>query len=153
MEKKIQAKRESGLTTVCLKWDPPVPSIGNLNFSKFYYDDTCAYLDDGNIHDADTKKYLLDLLAFCKKIEPYVSYYNRQIKSCNNTTHNILKNEIDIILTQIPRKQKCGIITTIVFSFIGLAYEGISSFLHHNETKHYIKQSKLWIAINYPHNK
>ena len=33
-------------------------------------------------------------------------------------------------MPQLRRKQKCGIITTLVSSFIGLAYEGISSFLH-----------------------
>ena len=122
-----------------------LPFIGDLDFSKLNYDNTCAYLDDRNICDADTKKYLLDLLAFCKKIEPYVTFYKRQIKSYNNTVHNILKNEIDIILPQIPRKQKHGIITTIVSSLIGLAYEGISSFLH-KETKLYTKQSRLWIT-------
>ena len=62
-------------------------------------------------------------------------YYKRQIISYNNTAHNILKNEIDLILPQIPRKQTCGIITTIASSFIGLAYEGISSFLHHRRNK------------------
>ena len=108
-----------------------LPCISDLNFSKLNYVNTCAYLDYRNIHDADTKKYLLDLLAFCKKIEPYVYYYKIQIKSYNNMAHNILKNEIDLIFPQIPRKQKCIIITTIVSSFIGLAYEGISSFLHH----------------------
>ena len=108
-----------------------LPSIGDLNFSKLNYDNTCAPLDDRNICDADRKKYLLDLLAFCKKIEPYVSYCKRQIKSYNNTAHNILKNEIDLILPKISRKHKCGIITTIVSSFMGLTYEGISSFLHH----------------------
>ena len=112
-----------------------LPSIGDLNFSKLNYDNTCTYLDDTNIHYADTKKYLLDQLAFCKKIEPYVFHYKRQIKSYNNTAHNILKNVIDLILPQIPRKQKGGIITTIVSSFIGLAYEGISSFLHHKWSK------------------
>ena len=45
--------------------------------------------------------------------------------------HNILEKEINLLLPQIPRIQKCGIITTIMSSFIGLAYEGISSFLHH----------------------
>ena len=108
-----------------------LPSIRDLKFSKLNYDNTYAYLDDRNNCDADTKKYLLDLLAFCKRIEPYVSYYKRQIKSYNNTAHNNLKNEIDLKLPQISRKQKCGIITTIVLSFIRLAYEGISSFLHH----------------------
>ena len=95
-----------------------LPSIGNLNFSKLNYDNTCAYLDDRNICNADTKKYLLDLLAFCKEIEPYMSYYKRQIKSYNNTAHNVLRNEIDLILPQIHRKQKCRIITTIVSSII-----------------------------------
>ena len=45
--------------------------------------------------------------------------------------HNILENEINLILPQAPKKQKCKIITTLVSSFIGLAYEGISSSLHH----------------------
>ena len=45
--------------------------------------------------------------------------------------HNILENEINLLLPQIPRIQKCGIITMLVSSFIGLAYEGLSSFLHY----------------------
>ena len=106
-------------------------SIGDLNFSKLNYDYTCAYLDNKNICDTETKKHMLDLMMFCKKIEPFVIYYKRLIKSYNETAHNILKNEISLILPQIPRKPKCGIITTLLSSFIGLAYKGISSFLHH----------------------
>ena len=78
---------------------------------------------------------MLDLMTFCKKIEPFVVYCKRLIKSYNNTAHNILENEINLILPHTPRKQKCGIITTLVSSFIGLAYEGISSFLHHKRNK------------------
>ena len=78
---------------------------------------------------------MLDLITSCKKIEPFVIYYKRMIKSYNNTAHNILRNEIDLILPQVPRKQKCGIITTLVSSFIGLAYEGISHFLHQKQNK------------------
>ena len=78
---------------------------------------------------------VLDVITFCKKIEPFVIYYKRLIKSYNNTAHNILKNEVDLILSQTPRKHKCGIITTLVSSFIGLAYEGISSFLQHKPNK------------------
>ena len=48
---------------------------------------------------------------------------------------NILENEINLILPQARKKQKCGIITTLVSSFIGLAYEGISSFPHHKWNK------------------
>ena len=112
-----------------------LPFIGDLDFSKSNYDNTCTYLDGRKIHNADTKNFLLDLLVFCRKIEPYVSYYKRQIKSYNNTADNILKNEMDLILPQKPRKQKCGIITTTVSSFIGLAYDSISSFLHHKINK------------------
>ena len=52
-----------------------------------------------------------------------------------HTSHNILENKINLMLPQVPRKQKCGIITMLVSSFIGLAYEGISSFLHHKKNK------------------
>ena len=46
-----------------------------------------------------------------------------------------MKNETDLILLQLITKHKCGIITTLVSSFIGLAYEGISSFLHSKRHK------------------
>ena len=82
-------------------------------------------------HSTETRKHILDLMPFCKKIEPFVVYYKRLIKSYNHTVHKILENDINLILPQVPRKQKCGIITTLVSSFIGLAYKGISSFLHH----------------------
>ena len=52
------------------------------------------------------KIYILDLLAYCKKIKPYVDYYKQQIKSYNDTLHHILKNKIDLILPQLPTKQK-----------------------------------------------
>ena len=60
-----------------------------------------------------------------------MTYYKRLINSYNNTAHNILGKEIKSLLPQVKRKQKLGIITTLVSSFIGLAYEGMSSFLHH----------------------
>ena len=78
---------------------------------------------------------MLDLMAFCKMIEPFVAYYKNVIKSYNHMVHNILVDEINLILPQIPRKQKFGIITMLLSSFIGLAYESISSFLHHKRNK------------------
>ena len=108
-----------------------LPSIGELQFSKLNYKNTWVYLDNKNTYGTETRKHMLDLVTFCKKIEPFVIYYKRLIKLYKNTAHNILKNEINLILPQVPRKQKHGIIITLVSSFIGLAYEGISSFLHH----------------------
>ena len=40
-----------------------------------------------------------------------------------------MEKEIKLLLPPVTKRQKCGIITTLVSGFIGLAYEGISSFL------------------------
>ena len=107
------------------------PTIGDLKFSKLNHDDNCTYIEYKNAQNTETGKYMLDLKTFCKKIEPFVVYYRKLINSYNKTTHNILEKEIKLLLTPVERKQKHGIITTLVSSFIGLAYEGISSFLYH----------------------
>ena len=112
-----------------------LPSLGDLKFSSLNYDNTCSYLDNKNVQNTETRKYMLDIWTFWKKLEPFVIYYERLIKSYNKTMHNILENEINLLLPQIPRKHKHGIITTLMSSFIGLAYEGISSFLHHRKNK------------------
>ena len=80
--------------------------------------------------NTDLRKYLTELKTYCNKIKPFVSHYTNLIKSYNTTIYNILENEIKPLLPQLSR-QKCSIITTLVSGFIGLAYEGISSFLQH----------------------
>ena len=66
--------------------------IGDLKFSNLNYDNTYAYMDSKNTQYIETRKYMLDLRTFCKKINPFVIYYERLIKSYNNTMHNILEN-------------------------------------------------------------
>ena len=105
-----------------------LPSVGNIKFSKLNFDHTCAYMDKEYAPNMDSRKYLTELKTYCNKIKPFVTYYNNLIKSYNTTVYNILENEIKSLLPQISR-QKHGIITTLVLRFIGLAYEGISSFL------------------------
>ena len=90
---------------------------------------------------------MLELRAYCNKVKPFVTYYDKLINSYNNTAHNILEKEIKLLLPQVGKRQKCGIITTVVSSFIGLAYEGISSFLQHK------RNSALHKAINAMNNK
>ena len=67
-----------------------LPSLGDLKFSDQNYDNTCAYLDNKNAQNTEAPKYMLVLKTFCKKIEPFVVYYKRLIKSFNNAVHNIL---------------------------------------------------------------
>ena len=109
-----------------------LPSIEDIKFSRLNYDHTCTYINKEYTPNTDSRKYLTELKTYCNKIKSFVSYYRKLINSYNKTAHNILENEIKPLLPQISR-QKCGIITTLVSDFIGLAYEGISSFL---EWKH-----------------
>ena len=105
-----------------------LPSMEDIKFSKLNFDHTCAYMNKEYAPNMDSRKYLTELKTYCNKIKPSVSHYYKLIKSYNITVYNVLENEIKPLLPQISR-QKHGIITTLVSSFIGLAYEGISSFL------------------------
>ena len=105
-----------------------LPMIGDIKFSKLNYNHTCTYMKKEYIPNTDSRKYLTELRTYCNKIKRFVSYYSKLIHSYNKTPHNILQNEIRLLLPQVSR-QKHGIITTLMSSFIGLAYKGISSFL------------------------
>ena len=108
-----------------------LPMIEDLKLSKLDFAYTCAYMENEYTQNTESRRYMLELKAFCNKVRPFVTYFNKLINSYNNTTHNILEKEIKLLLPQVNRKQKYGIITTFISSFIGLAYEGLSSFLQH----------------------
>ena len=123
-----------------------LPTIGDLKFSKLYFDYTCAYTEKEYALNMDSRKYMLELRGFCNKIKPFVMYYNRLINSYNNTAHNILEKEIKLLLPQVSKRQKCGIITTVVSSFIGLVYKGIFSFIQNK------RNNALHKAVNAMNN-
>ena len=60
-----------------------------------------------------------------------------QINAHNKTAHHILKNGVHLILPKFPegRKSKRGIFSTVISGFVGLAFEGILSFLHNKRHK------------------
>ena len=105
-----------------------LPSMRDIKFFKLNFDHSCAYMNKEYTSNMDSRKYLTELKTYCSKIKPFVSYYANLIQLYNATVYNILENEIKPLLPRLTR-QKCGIITTLVSGFIGLAYEGISSFL------------------------
>ena len=94
-----------------------LPRIGDLRFSKLDFDDACGYTENKYAQNTESRRFMLELKAFCNKVRPFVTYYNKLINSYNNTAHSILEKEIKL-LPQVNRKQKCGIITTLVSSFI-----------------------------------
>ena len=67
-----------------------LPLIGDLKFLNLNYDNTCAHLDNKNVQNTETRKYMLDLRTFSKKIEPFAVYYKRLIKSYNIITLHII---------------------------------------------------------------
>ena len=105
-----------------------LPSMGNIKFSNLNLDHSCTYMNKKYAPNMDSSKYVAELKTYCNKIKPFVTHYSNLIKSYNDTVYNILENEIKPLLPQMSR-QKHGIVTTLVSGFIGLAYEGISSFL------------------------
>ena len=74
---------------------------------------------------------------YCVKLAPHIAYYKTQIEYYNQTAHEILTNELSLILPTFTKKerQKRGILTSLITGFIGLAYGGISSFLHYKRQK------------------
>ena len=65
-----------------------------------------------------------------------MTFYKIQINAHNKTIHHILKNEVDLILPKFPKgRKKKGIFSAIISGFVGLAFEGILSFLHNRRHK------------------
>ena len=78
-----------------------------------------------------------EIKTYCIKIAPYIQYYKKQIEYYNQTATDIMTNEIALMFPTFNKhkRQKRGVITSLITSFIGLAYEGISSFLHQGRQK------------------
>ena len=103
----------------------------------FGFDFECSYANHTTTSNTDYAK----LMNYCMKIAPYSRLYQRQIQYYK-TAYDTLANDIGKILPKFPpdKRQKCGailasILGSVASKVIGLAYEGISSFLHHKRCK------------------
>ena len=79
-----------------------------------------------------------------------------QISMHNLTAHKILKDEVNLILPKFIRehRNKRGIFGAIILGFLGLAFEGILSFLHHKRHKALQKAVKaIYITMDAQRNK
>ena len=114
-----------------------LPKTKDLRLTTFKFDFECSYAN----HTSSNTNYV-KLLKYCMKIMPYTWLYQRQIQYYNQTAYNTLKNDIGKILPKFltDNRQKHGaipasILGSVASSVIGLAYEGISNFLHHKRHK------------------
>ena len=104
-----------------------IPKVEQLQFTTFTFDLMCNHL---NI----SKSPLLPYIKHCRRIAPYVKFYKQQIDYYNQTAYELLQNKIGLILPNLTNRKKrflTTILGTIVTKVVGLAFEGISSFLHH----------------------
>ena len=114
-----------------------LPRTKDLILATFKFDFECSYANDSSTNTNYAK-----LLKYCRKIAPYAQLYLRQIQYYNWTAYDTLINDIGKILPKFPtaNRHKRGVILTSILGsvaskVIGLAYEGISSFLHHKRHK------------------
>ena len=110
-----------------------MPKIEDLKLNTFTFDLACSHL----ISD---KTFMQKYLKNCQRIVPYVRFYQKQIEYYNWTANNMLQNEIGLILptfTNGKRKKRfiSAVLGTVALKIIGLAFEGISSFLHQKRHK------------------
>ena len=106
--------------------------MDDLKLSPINYDRECRYLenlDDDN--NEEITKCIKDLVTYCVKLKLYMAFYKMQINAHNKTAHHILKFEADLVLPKFSEGRK----STIISGYIGLAYEGTSSFLHNRRCK------------------
>ena len=77
-----------------------IPKIKDLNLTTFSFGLTCNHLN------ISRKGYLLRYINHCRRIAPYVKFYNQQVEYYNQTAHNILQNEIGLILPTFGNKNR-----------------------------------------------
>ena len=115
-------------------------SLQNLNYlgyktynlQQYHKYKYCEHLEDAKSKGGLSLDLINEIKMYCAKIAPYIQCYKKQIEYYNHTATYIMTNEISLMLPTFNKneRQKRGIITSFITGFIGLDYEGISSFLH-----------------------
>ena len=109
-----------------------MPKIEDLKLT-FTFDFACRHL-------MSDKTFMQKYLKHCQRIVPYVRLYQNRYNIIITQLINILQNEINLILptfTESNRKKRflSAVLRTVASKIVGLAFEGISSFLHHKRPK------------------
>ena len=114
-----------------------LPKVQDLQFTTLPFNKNCEHLEDAKSKGGLPLDLIKEIKIYCIKIAPYIQYCKKQTEYYNQTATEIMTIEIALILPTFNKneRQKRGIITSLITGFIGLAYEGISSFLHHRRQK------------------
>ena len=123
-----------------------IPKVSDLNLTVFQFDYNCSHV--AHI-EKDTRFKVPDMIrdmfkVYCRNIIPYMYLYKHQLEYYEKTVYNILEKDIGMILPKFGNTEnnnvqsKCPkrqIISALISEFIGLAFEGISSYLQHKRQK------------------
>ena len=118
-----------------------IPKVLDLNLTVFQFDYNCSHV---TYIEKDTKFKIpitiKDMFKVnCRNIIPYMYLYKHQVEYYVKTVYNILEKDIGMILSKCGNTEsniqskypKRQIISALISGFIGLAFEGISSYLQH----------------------
>ena len=118
-----------------------IPKVSNLKLTLFQFDYNCSHMvniEKGTTFKIpSTIKEMFDVYG--KNIIPYMYLYKHQVKYYEKMVYDILDKDIGLILPKFEdreknieqKHQKRQIISALISGFIGLAFEGIASFLQH----------------------
>ena len=123
-----------------------IPKVLDLNLTVFQFDYNCSHVT--NI-EKGTRFKVPDMIQnmfkqYCRNIIPYMYLCKHQVEYYEKTVYNILEKDIGMLLPKFGNTEntdirlKCPkrqIISALVSGFIGLAFEGISSYLQHKWQK------------------
>ena len=113
-----------------------IPEVLDLNLTLFQFDYNCSHvvnIEKGTrFKIPNTIKEMFEV--YCRNIIPFMYLYKHQVEYYEKTVYEILEKDIGLILPKFEDrekniKQKRLILSALISRFIGLAYEGISSFL------------------------
>ena len=123
-----------------------LPTMEVLKFLSIEFASIYNYLNINLNRNHFPTWFIPNMKNFCRKIIPFIDFYKKQIEYYNQTAHEILMKEISLLMPNFPkdRKEKRNIIVLLITSFIVLAYEGISSYLHYKRQKALQKALWLW---------
>ena len=104
--------------------------VKDLEFTTIPYDAGFKQLDVTKTKGKYPLGLIDEIKEYCVKTAPHIAYCKKQIEYYSGTVYEIPTNELTLILPTFSKqeRQKRGIITSLLTGFIGLAYEGISSF-------------------------
>ena len=125
-----------------------LPKVSDLNLTMFQFDYNCSHVDQfGRIKIGFSFRVTNTMLSifktYCRNLIPYRYLYKHQAEYYEKTVYNILEKDIGMILPKfgstesstLSKQPKRQILSTIISGFIGLAFEGISSYLQHKRQK------------------